>query len=103
MTDHPDTCKCCARKTDRTPGLVENRPGLAAIEYRVGTHPDFLASMIGDLNDPQRPTLGRLSTRDSDDFTMALLDAWAVTGDVLTFYNERLANESYLRTARERL
>ncbi len=38
-----------------------------------------------------------------DDFTVALLDAWAAALDVLTFYQERIANESYLRTATERL
>ena len=47
--------------------------------------------------------LRQLRTRDNDDFTIALLDAWAVTSDVLTFYQERIANESYLRTATERL
>src|SRR5262249_53426727 len=31
-----------------------------------------------------------------------LLDAWAVVADVLTFYQERIANELYLRTATER-
>src|SRR5262249_38115846 len=30
-------------------------------------------------------------------------DAWATVADVLTFYQERIANESYLRTATERL
>ena len=30
------------------------------------------------------------------------MDAWAVACDVLTFYSERLANESFLRTATER-
>ena len=29
------------------------------------------------------------------------LDAWAVVADVLTFYQERIANEGYLRTATE--
>jgi predicted phage baseplate assembly protein len=33
---------------------------------------------------------------------MALIDAWAVGADVLTFYQERIANEGYLRTATER-
>ncbi|HYK20810.1 MAG TPA: hypothetical protein VEV42_08755, partial [Pyrinomonadaceae bacterium] len=33
---------------------------------------------------------------------IALLDAWATIGDVLTFYQERIANEGYLRTAIER-
>ncbi|WP_457580094.1 hypothetical protein [Ensifer canadensis] len=30
-----------------------------------------------------------------------MIDAWAVAADLLTFYNERLANEGFLRTARE--
>ena len=58
--------------------------------------------MIAGLTDVDRPRLADLGTRDHDDFSIALLDAWAVTADVLAFYNERLANESYLRTARER-
>ena len=44
-----------------------------------------------------------LSTRDLDDPSIALLDAWAMVADVLTFYEERIANEGYLRTATERL
>jgi hypothetical protein len=87
----------------RTPTTVENRPGLSAVAYRVGLHRDFLASMIAGLTDVARPALAKLGTRDSDDFSIALLDAWAVTADVLAFYNERLAQESYLRTARERI
>src|SRR5256885_6168854 len=59
--------------------------------------------MIAALTDADRPRLAGLGTRDSDDFTIALLDAWAVASDVLTFYSERLAQESYLRTARERI
>ena len=47
--------------------------------------------------------LGRLKTRDDDDFTMGLLDAVACAADVLSFYQERIANESFLRTATERV
>jgi predicted phage baseplate assembly protein len=85
-----------------TPLTVENRPGLSAVAYRVGVHRGFLASMIAGLTDVDRPRLADLGTRDSDDFSIALLDAWAVASDVLAFYSERLANESYLRTARSR-
>jgi hypothetical protein len=46
--------------------------------------------------------LEKLSTRDAADPSLALLDAWALVGDVLTFYQERIANEGYLRTATER-
>jgi len=37
--------------------------------------------------------------RDSSDFSIAFLDTWAVVCDILTFYQERLANENYLRCA----
>ena len=33
---------------------------------------------------------------------MALLDSWATVGDVITFYQERIANELFLSTAKER-
>jgi hypothetical protein len=46
--------------------------------------------------------LRNLKTRDPSDFAIALLDAWATVADVLTFYQERIANEGYLRTATER-
>jgi len=46
--------------------------------------------------------LAGLTTREGSDPSIALLDAWAVVADVLTFYQERIANEGYLRTATER-
>ena len=55
--------------------------------------------MLARLSSSDYPALARLKTRDNDDFTIALLDAAAVVLDILTFYQERLANESYLRTA----
>ena len=97
------SCGCCAGVAQRTPLELQNRPGLSAIAYRVGVHSDFLASMIAGLTTPERPGLAALGTRDSDDFSIALLDAWAVAAHVLAFYNERLAQESYLRTARQRI
>lgn len=96
-------CGCCAGIDAATPGLLFNRPGLSAIAYRVGTYQTFRQSLHTRLSDIRWPVLRGLRTRDDDDFTIALLDAWAVTGDILTFYQERIANESYLRTATERL
>jgi hypothetical protein len=103
MSTSTAACGCCSGIGQHTPLELQNRPGLSAIAYRVGVHSDFLASMIAGLTDPNRPRLAALGTRDRDDFTIALLDAWAVTADVLSFYRERLAQESYLRTARERI
>ncbi|MFD7302693.1 hypothetical protein ACFV83_17480, partial [Streptomyces pharetrae] len=114
--------------TDR-PASARNRPGLPALSYRVGTHHRFLDAMLARLSEagapvpePGAPTpaptpgatpaagapapgaegpLAALTTREPDDPTIALLDAWAVVADVLTFYQERIANEGYLRTATE--
>jgi hypothetical protein len=46
--------------------------------------------------------LQALTTRQTSDPAIALLDGWATVADVLTFYQERIANEGYLRTATER-
>jgi len=98
-----DACGCCAGVSAQAPALLYNRPGLAAIAYRIGTHSEVLASLQAQLSSQKYPALAKLRTRDSDDFSIALLDAYACMADVLSFYQERLANESYLRTAGERL
>ncbi|HEX4666408.1 MAG TPA: putative baseplate assembly protein [Chthoniobacterales bacterium] len=95
-------CGCCEGITAIVPEPLRNRPGLGQVSYRIGTHGDFLASALAALSDPQFAALRSLTTRDSDDFTIALLDGWATLADVLTFYQERIANELWLRTATER-
>jgi predicted phage baseplate assembly protein len=87
----------CAETAARAPLAVANRAGLSAVAYRVGTQPQFKASMLAGLG-----TVPGLKTRADDDVSLALLDAWACVADTLTFYQERIANESYLRTATER-
>ena len=95
-------CGGCEGLSVETPAEIVNRPGLAAVAYRVGTHSRFKHSMLARLSGSDLAALASLTTRDDDDFSIALLDAWATVADVLTFYQERIANESYLRTATER-
>ncbi len=97
-----DDCGCCEGIGPSVPGVVFNRPGLSAIAYRSATWHEFRSSLIAALSHRDHPALAGLTTRDGDDFTIALLDAVAAMGDVLTFYGERIATESYLRTATER-
>ncbi|MFB3764633.1 MAG: putative baseplate assembly protein [Methanotrichaceae archaeon] len=93
-------CGCCKGISAQTPVKIYNRPGLGSIAYRVGDHSQFYRTMLSRLQ--TRQELQALSTREEGDFSIALLDAWAVIADVLTFYQERIANESYLHTAKER-
>ena len=95
-------CGCCSGVGASAPAVVFNRPGLAAIAYRSATWSEFKSTLLAALSASSHPSLAGLATRADDDFSIALLDAVAAVGDVLTFYQERIANESYLRTATER-
>jgi predicted phage baseplate assembly protein len=100
--------RCC--QGDLPDPLIDNRPDKRALDYRIGTYDTFLKRMLRSLprveissgQDSGFHPLAALGTRDPDDPAIAILDAWAVTIDVLTFYQERIANEGYLRTATER-
>ncbi len=114
QTQASEMCGCCEGVAILTPLPVTNRPGLPWLAYRVGTYATFLKTMQARLSslhledsvsyplegDPN--PLKHLTTRTSDDPAIAWLHAWASVADVLTFYQERIANEGYLRTATER-
>src|SRR5512139_2983732 len=101
MKDMTD-CGCCIGTQAETPAVKSNRPGVPAIAYRVGTHASFKAAALARLSSGDFPALAGLATRKDNDYSIALCDSFAVLADVLTFYQERVANESYLRTATER-
>jgi hypothetical protein len=95
-------CGCCEGASGATPDPIPNAPGLTALSYRVGTYASFFDAMKRRLSGSDAPELQALTTREASDPSIALLDAWAIVGDVLTFYQERIANEGYLGTATER-
>lgn len=92
-------CGCCTGIALETPEFIGNRPALPAIAYRTGRYATFDASMRACLSQSDYQPMGLLRTRDAGDYTLALIDSWAVVLDILTFYQERFANEAYLRTA----
>ncbi|WP_117190421.1 putative baseplate assembly protein [Rhizobium terrae] len=97
---------------DLAPKRPDNRAGLSAIGYRIGRHGDFLARALQALpreivedrgSGITTVPLQALTVRTTEDPTIALIDSFAATLDVLAFYQERIANEGYVRTATERL
>jgi len=90
-------CHCCEPEAGLTPASLYNRSGLSAIAYRVGTFAEFRQAMLHGIS--RQPELRALSTRERDDYAITILEAWAAVGDVLSFYQERTANEAFLRTA----
>ncbi len=101
-TPGSDTCGCCQGAERLTPLALDNRPGPSALAYRVGRHSSFLETMKARLSSGDFSALSGLTSREAHDPAIAWLDAWATLAEVLTFYQERLANEGYLRTATER-
>jgi predicted phage baseplate assembly protein len=100
LTSQQSPCGCAVDPKDFVPAEIRSEPGLSALIYRVGTHGAFKQAMIGSLS--SIAGTNALSTREDDDPAIAFIDAWATALDVLTFYQERIANEGFLRTAIER-
>jgi len=90
----------CPEQPERLPAPPVNPPGKDTLDYRVGGHGEFRAAMLAALR--RDPVLSRLGTREDSDPIVALLDSGAAMLDVLTFYQERIATEGFLRTATER-
>lgn len=86
----------CPCEETQDPMVVANQPGLPAIAYRVDDFSGFRRALLRPL-DGEDALLGWRPA--AEDLGLQLLEWWAYLGDVLTFYNERIANESYLRTA----
>jgi hypothetical protein len=91
-------CGCetgCGIPPSRFP--VSNPAGADLIGYRIGTFPTFRRALLEQLDGERELVNWRPSA--GDDLGLQVLDAWAYVADILTFYNERYANEHYLRTA----
>jgi len=104
------------------PLLPDNQPGLSAIRYRIGTFTSFRRAMLGaarrpdllntTLLDAVRHTapanvaglnpFSRWREGSAGDYLTMAIELWAYLADILTFYQERIANEALLPTATQR-
>jgi hypothetical protein len=85
MTARTDACGCDPLAP--VEALVENPPGQAALRWRVAPHSQSLARMRAALARAEMPDASRaLARQDTDDPAIALLDAWALVADTVSFY-----------------
>ena len=94
------TCANDCRTPVAFPKLIYNRPGLASIDYRIGSYADLREHMLLQID--ESPALADWTHRLSDDPGIALIEAAAEVGDILSFYQDLYANEAYLRSAKWR-
>src|SRR5215211_3363689 len=79
---------------------ISNPPFKPFIDYRIGDYNTFRKAMFSLIR--KNALLGRAIVPGSDkrDYGAALVDMWAYLCDILTYYQERIATESFLRTSR---
>jgi hypothetical protein len=79
------------------PRVVNNPPGRAVVDYRIGDFASFRHALLAPR--PNEAALLRWHPEARTDLALQLLEWWAYLADVLTFYNERAIQEVLLRTA----
>jgi hypothetical protein len=94
MTDSSSSPCPCGDPAD--PQVVTNPPGLDQISYQVDDFTGFRRAMLRPL--PGEQAIGAWRPAPGD-LGLQVLEWWAYLAQILVFYNERNANESYLRTA----
>ena len=91
------TCRC---DTFEHPPQLLIPAGLSELPRQIAGFPEFRRAMLGAIR--RYPVLSNWRGRSVDDFGIMLLEMWAYVADVQAFYDQVLANESYVRTARQR-
>jgi hypothetical protein len=86
-------CPC-----DAVPRRILRIPaGLSALPRQTQAFPEVRLALLASV--AGQPALDGWRARGERDFGLMWLEMWAYVCDVLGFYDERIANESYLRTA----
>jgi predicted phage baseplate assembly protein len=88
---------CCPCDVLIHPVQPDIPAGLDALPRQLAGFPEYRLAMLRDI--PTYAPLARWRARSGDDLGIMLVEMWAYVLDILGFYDERIANESYLRTA----
>ena len=92
-----NTCRC---DTFEHPTQLLIPAGLSELPRQIAGFPEFRRALLAAIR--RYPALSNWRGRSVDDFGIMLLEMWAYVADVQAFYDQVLANESYVRTARQR-
>jgi hypothetical protein len=71
--------------------------GLDTLPRQTRSFPEVRRALLAAI--PQQPALSQWRARNTQDLGLMLIEMWAYVSDVLNFYDERIANEEYIRTA----
>jgi hypothetical protein len=71
--------------------------GLDALPRQLRSFSEVRRALLAAI--PQQPALSQWRAHTTQDLGLMLIEMWAYVSDVLNFYDERIANEVYIRTA----
>ena len=84
---------------------ARNPPGERSVDWRLGTYAEYRDRMLAALPASRvgagRQWLRHLNAAAGGRFASALVEAWAMVGEVISFYQARIVDEGYLGTAVE--
>ena len=93
-THDPGACPC---GIPHFPVVICNQANQPQILFRIGDYLAFRDRLLRPLPGEQQLNLWRPGAE--GDLAVQMMEWWAYLADILTFYDQRIANESYLRTA----
>ena len=82
------------------PPVLRIPAGLDRIPRQIASFPEFRRAMLAAKG--SKTPLADWRARGKDDLGLMLIEMWAYVCDVLSFYDEVIAHEVYLRTAQRR-
>ena len=88
---------CCPCDEFKHPNKPNIPAGLATLPRQLAGFPEYRLALLRDI--PTHASLTSWRARRGNDLGIMLLEMWAYVLDILSFYDERIANETYLRTA----
>jgi hypothetical protein len=94
MNSQSTICPC---DTFVHPQVISNPAGRSTIAYRVGDYLAFREALLRSRDGEVELVNWRPGAQ--GDLAVQMVEWWAYLADILTFYNERIASEDYLRTA----
>ena len=94
MSSPSSVCPC---QTFVHPQPISNAPELSSISYRVGDFVSFREALLLPVAGETELTNWRPGAQ--GDLAVQMVEWFAYLADILTFYNERIANQDYLLTA----
>ena len=87
----------CACDHGRFPPCMSIAAALPSLQRQMIGFPQYREHLLSSAS--RRAELAGWQGRAEDDLGVMLLESWAYVLDILQFYDERIANESYVRTA----